>query len=560
MKEHGHALRASEHRAGNLVRDLLAVFLVSLAVRVILAAPQKQPHYFDAYYYYTVAENLHLGRGFVVDFIWNYLDRPATVTHPSNLYWMPLTSILAWSSFSILGASYRAAQIPFILLSSLPPLLAYYVSHQTSARRDYAWLAAILTLFAPFYLKYWACPDNFAPFAVTAGLSLVTLHLLWDKRKVRYALFTGLLIGLSHLSRADGILLWLSFAVVLGIMLLRGQRDTNTGSAEQGSDTQHVTLLACVVWFAVAVAGYLVVMIPWFCRNWMLIGSPLSGASTKTIFLRSYADLFSYSADLSLQGYLAWGWRPILHSKLTAAVHNLAVVLGALQFHLAPLAIIGLWQLRARREYLPFYVYASTLYLSMTLVFTFPSTHASMLHSTGALLPFLFAAAIPGIDAAVGWVARRRRTWHPRTARRVFRIGLTVVVVAISLFDYCQSVFLSLDPLDLQPLWNRANTGYVTVSSWLDQNAPQEAVVMVVDPPAYYYFTHRPAIVIPNEEIDGIVEVAERYQAQYLILEYDHVVSLDPIYRGEATHPSLALEHAFHDAGGNLIQIYNVGR
>jgi hypothetical protein len=100
----------------------------------------------------------------------------------------------------------------------------------------------------------------------------------------------------------------------------------------------------------------------------------------------------------------------------------------------------------------------------------------------------------------------------------------------------------------------------VTVSGWLEENAPQGAVVMVVDPPAYYYFTHRPAIVIPNEEIDGIVQVAERYQAQYLILEYDHVMSLDPIYSGEATHPSLALEHAFQDAGGNLMQIYKVGR
>jgi hypothetical protein len=371
---------------------------------------------------------------------------------------------------------------------------------------------------------------------------------------------TGLLIGLSHLSRADGILLWASFLIALVVMLARSQPDTSADDPERGHESRHLGLLVCIRWLALAVAGYLVVTIPWFWRNWMVVGSPLSGASTKTIFLRSYADLFSYSADLSLQSYMAWGWPAILRSKLTAAVHNLAVVLGALQFHLAPLAIIGLWQLRSRREYLPFYAYAGMLYLSMTLVFTFPSTHASMLHSTGALLPFLFAATLPGIDAAVGWVARRRRTWHPRTARKVFRIGLTTVVVAISLFNYCQSVFLSLNPLELQPLWNRANTGYVIVSSWLDENHPQNAVVMVVDPPAYYYFTHRPAIVIPNEGIDDIVKVAERYQAQYLVLEYDHVASLDSIYSGQSTHPLLSLEHVFDDDAGNLVQVYKVGR
>jgi hypothetical protein len=551
---------AAARRHNRLARDLLAVFILAAGARLALAVPQNQPHYFDAYYYYDVAENLHLGRGFVVDFIWNYLDKPATVTHPSNLYWMPLTSIIAWVSFAVFGASYRAAQIPFVLMSSLPPLLAYYLSWRTQARRDYAWLAAILTVFAPFYLKYWACPDNFAPFAVTGGLSLLTMHLLWDKHQSRYALFTGLLIGLSHLARADGLLLWPAFALLLVFILLGRRREDVQGSLAERSDSKAVALADCVAWLLLALIGYLLITVPWFWRNCTVIGSPLSGASTKTVFLRSYADLFSYSADLSLGSYLGWGWVAIIHSKLSAGLHNLAVLVGALQFHLAPMALIGLWQLRSRREYLPFFVYASTLYLAMTLVFTFPSTHASMLHSTGALLPFLFAATIPGIGTAVGWVAHRRRTWHPPTARRVFRIGLTAVVVTISLFDYCRAVFLCLDPVGLLPLWNQANTGYVTVSRWLDENAPDDPVVMVVDPPAYYYFTHRPAVVTPNEEIAGIVQVAELYHAQYLVLEYDHVPSLDALYHGQAAHPALKAEHSFIDATGNLVQIYRVTR
>ena len=291
-----------------------------------------------------------------------------------------------------------------------------------------------------------------------------------------------------------------------------------------------------------------------------MIGAPLSSAGTKTLFLQSYADLFSYSKDLTWESYLAWGWRAILRSKASAALHNLMVVLGALQFHLVPMTAIGLWQLRRRAECLPFFVYGITLYLAMTLIFTFPSTHASMLHSTAALLPFLFVATLPGIDTAVGWVARRRRTWHPHTARRVFRIGLTVVVIAVSLFDYCQSVFLSLNPLGLRPLWNQANTGYIAVSDWLDREAPDEALVMVVDPPAYYYFTHRPSIVIPHEDIQGIVEVADIYHPDYLILEYDHVASLDDLYHGRASDPALRLRRSFHDAGGALVQVYEIGR
>lgn len=548
------------HNQRHNVTDLLIVFLVALAVRVLTALPQDQPHYFDAYYYYHVAENLHLGRGFVEDLIWNYLEAPTTVTHPSNLYWMPLSSIIAWLSFTAFGASYRAAQMPFALLSALLPVIAYYVSYGIYGKRGYAFLAAILTIFAPFYMKYWASPDNFAPFAVTGGLSLISMYLGWNRRQDRYFVVTGLLMGLSHLARADGVLLWIAFLALLAIIWLQGKGKVPNPGEPEGAGAPEIDFKTCLFWLGLALAGYVVVMGPWLYRNWRLIGTPLSSAGAKTIFVRSYADVFSYSKELTWQSYLAWGWGAILRSKLSAAAHNLAVVLGALQFHLAPLAIIGLWQLRRRRAYTPFYIYAATLYLAMTLIFTFPSTHASMLHSTGALLPFLFVAAVPGIDAAVAWVARRRRTWHAPTAQKVFRIGLTIVVVVISVFDYAQAVFLSLNPLGLRPLWNQANTGYVTASTWLKENSSEDALVMVVDPPAYHYFTRRPAVVIPNEEIDGIVKVAHRYDADYLILEYDHVPSLDPLYRGHARHPSLELRHSFRDSNGDLVQIYRLGR
>jgi hypothetical protein len=83
---------------------------------------------------------------------------------------------------------------------------------------------------------------------------------------------------------------------------------------------------------------------------------------------------------------------------------------------------------------------------------------------------------------------------------------------------------------------------------------------MVVDPPAYYYFTHRPAIVIPNEDLPGIIDVADRYGADFLILEQDHVVSLDPLYTGESTDPLLHLQHTLVDRSGQAIHIYAIRR
>jgi hypothetical protein len=105
-----------------------------------------------------VAENLARGQGFIEHVLWNYLDNPAGLPHPSNLYWMPLPSLLIAPFFILLGVSYRVAQIPFIVLSSLLPLIAFYVSRKIFQRDDYAWTSALFTLFSGFYTIYWVSP------------------------------------------------------------------------------------------------------------------------------------------------------------------------------------------------------------------------------------------------------------------------------------------------------------------------------------------------------------------------------------------------------------------
>ncbi len=522
---------------------LIGVFLLSLGVRALTVLPLEQPGYFDAYHYYDVAENLYLGRGFVVDLIWNYLDTPPSVSHPSNLYWMPFPSVLAYLSFLFFGLSYRASQVPFIILSALPPVLAYYLSHRLFGKPRYGLIAALLVIFSGFYLPYWVSPDNFTPFGVATSFALLAMAWGLEKEKPLYFGLAGLLLGLSHLTRADGVLLW----VVLGSVLLVAfsQTKANPWGVRE-------FLLSTLL----ALGGYLLVMGPWFYRNWGIVGAPLSGAGTKTFFLRSYDDIFSYAKDLTWQGYLAWGWGAILGSKLRAAAHNGLVLLGALQFYLAPFVAIGGWQVRHRRLYLPFFLYAALLYLTMTLLFTFPSMRGSMLHSTTALLPFLFALAPPGIDAFVEFMARWRRRWHPPTARAFFSLGFTGLAILVSLFLYSQGVLFSISPEPILPLWNERNKIYVQVAQSLEGDAP----VMVVDPPAYYYFTHRPALVIPNEEVEVILEVAHRYGAEYLILERDHPSTLSDLYRGETSHPSLHLQRTLIDPLGDPVIIYRLGK
>jgi hypothetical protein len=519
------------------------IFAFTLLVRLIAAMTIQQPGYMDAYYYYDGAEALYRGLGFNEEFIWNFLDDPQGIPHPSHLYWPPFSSILAYLSFLIFGAaSYRAAQVPFLLLSATLPMITYYVSFQTSPNRRHALAAALFTTFSGFYTIYWASPDSFAPFAVTASLSLVAMAKGLKGDSPGWFALSGALAGLSHLTRADGVLL---LAVLMIVIIFKTRRMMALPSPGP------MRLRSLALALLLAAAGYILVMSPWFYRNWRAVGTPFPSAGTQTLFLRNYDEIFSYGHELTWQHYLTWGWGPILQSKLKAIGINLMrLVAENMLIFLAPFIVVGLWQLRRRLEYLPFFIYGLFLYLAMTLAFTFPGVRGGLFHSGGALLPFLFAAAMPGLDTVIAWIAHRRSRWSTSPAQRMFTIGFIALAFFLSVFIYVRGVFGS-QPLrqaqgrPLTPAWNQRDQVYVDIAAWLDENAPPEATVMVGNPPGFYYFSHRPGVVVPNEDIDTVLQACDRYGVEFVILDQNHPYPLREVYSGQASHPRLLLLQTF---------------
>jgi hypothetical protein len=498
----------------------------------------------DAYYYYDGAEALYRGLGFNEEFIWNYLDDPQGIPHPSHLYWPPFSSILAYLSFLVFGPSYRAAQLPFILLSATLPLITYYVSCQVSPNRRHAITAALFTTFSGFYTIYWASPDSFAPFAVTASLSLVAMTKGLRGDSPWWFALSGALVGLSHLTRADGVLL---LAVLLIVIFFKTRRMVASPPSAPSDPSRHflgtTRFHSLALALFLAAAGYTLVMSPWFYRNWLSVGTPFPSAGTQTLFLRNYDEIFIYGRALTWQHYRSWGWGPILQSKLKAIGVNLVrLVAENMLVFLAPFTMVGLWQLRRRLEYLPFFIYGPLLYLAMTLAFTFPGVRGGLFHSGGALLPFLFAAAMPGLDTVIAWIARRRPHWDVSLAQRMFTIGFIALALFLSVFIYVRGVFGSQP---LTPAWNQRDQVYADIAAWLDENAPPEATVMVGNPPGFYYFSHRPGVVVPNEDINTVLQACDRYGVEFVILDQNHPRPLQEVYSSEASHPRLLLRQTF---------------
>jgi hypothetical protein len=66
-------------------------------------------------------------------------------------------------------------------------------------------------------------------------------------------------------------------------------------------------------------------------------------------------------------------------------------------------------------------------------------------------------------------------------------------------------------------------------------------VVMVGDPPGYWYHGGGPSIAVPNEPVETVLAVADRYGARYLVLDRNRPRPLVSLYEGIETHPRLNL-------------------
>jgi hypothetical protein len=494
------------NKQGWLVRDLFWIVVLGLVVRLFTALPMQRPGYMDASYYVDGALSLYEGRGFNDSFIWNYLDDPAGIPHPSHLYWMPLSSILAYLSFLLFGPTYRAAQVPFGLLSSLLPVLSYLVAYDVSQSRRHAICASLLTLLSAFYVAYWVTPDNFAPFAVAGAFCLWALGRGLRTDKAQWFAAAGVGAGFAHLARADGLLLFVVALFVGGLHVVDwlpmiGDRRPLT---DDGRRTGRLAFR-----YLLFVICYLLVMGPWFARNWAVIGRPLATSGMRAIWLTDYDDLFSYGKSLDLGSYLTWGVGNILRSKLDGLWKNLGQLLfGGWMIFLAPFGLFGVWRLRHRIELVAAWLYGIGLYLAMSLVFTFAGWRGGMLHSTVALLPSLYAAAMEGLDAFIAWAAQRRRTWRARQARGVFGSAFVLFAVVLSVVLYLRGLdkFTGEHP-------------YEEPAAWLGERAPDDARVMVNDPATFYYYSRRQCLSIPSADRDTVLRVMERYDVSYLVLD-----------------------------------------
>lgn len=487
----------------------LLLFLCAFCSISILTFWQSSPGYMDAEYYYMGAVRLYRGCGFTEDILWNFLNIPDSLPQPSHTYWMPLTSLLAYLGMLIGGGEgFERARWVFVFIASFVPLITVKLSHSITNDRNLAFTAGILTLLPFMYFPYLATTDSFGVSMFMGGMFFLIFprectHILGKSDWFRFFAI-GVVSGLMHLTRIEGFL-WLVMALT-GIGFICKKMDW---------PYRFASLLIIAM-------GYLLVMGPWFWRNIHVIGALMPSASLRTLWVLDYDELFIYPSDqLTFQRYIEAGLDYLARMRLRAGWLNLQTVFFIQgQIILAPLMIIGIWEARRDTRLRLGLLGCLLTFVLMTLIFPAQGSRGGYFHAVAAFQPLLWSVVPMGFMRLIRWGVQKR-SWNFEQSKLIFGVAVAVLLLFLTVFAVERRV-LGLPLREL--LWNRNQRVYASVEKVLNEHgAHPEDMVMVNDAPGYYIFSNRKAISIPFGDYHTVIEVLKKFQAKYLILEFDQI-------------------------------------
>ena len=483
-------------------RHCTILFLIGLTVPFVVSRFQSLPGYMDADYYFAGGVRLAEGHGFTEPYLWNYLDDPAGLPHPSHTYWMPLASIVSALGMWLTGQpTYAAGRLPFILLSGCVPLLTAALAFRISRQTRLAMASGLLSIFSLYYAPFMPVPDNYALYMLLGSAFL----LLAPRREKWVPVVLGALAGLMTLARSDG-LLWLGLASLTVLWNSAYQSDETT-------DTLRKRLALIIPAGLLLLAGYLLTMGFWHVRNLGLFGSALTPGGGRLLWLQNYNQTFIYPPQaLTRESFLQAGWDLAFQNRLRAFASNFSNAFAAQGgIFLFPFILVGLWQLRRELRTKIAVTGWLILFAVMTVIFPFAGSRGSFFHAGAAFQPYWWVAAPIGLDAVLAW-ARARGQFQDKNAP-YFLQGV-LVLLAIFMTAYLVNFRV------IASGWAKDDLIYPSVEGLLLEHgiAPGE-VVVVRNPPGYFIASERAAIALPFGDASTILAVAEKFKASYLVLE-----------------------------------------
>lgn len=505
---------------------LLLICLGALILRLgVLAAFVRHPGVGDPNHYYNLGGFLVEGRGFNIDYIWQFNNPPEQLEHPED-YWMPLTGALAAFSMAIFGRGVPGALIIFAVMGALVPLLAYLAARQFGCSPGGGLFCAAAAAVLPEFVLNSVRTDTTIP-----NLLLVCASILLLTRGLRGGgvwpfVGSGLAAGLAYLVRSDSSLLLPMLAATLVVYSVWGRRHASRRW----------------IYAALVPAVAVLVALPWSLRNIQLFGTPTTPKLDDMFYLTDFREHFVYDTELSLQTLLASQTPAQLIGKRLFEMAASAKLLYTMLDVFLPVAVAGgLLMLLAARDrdrlltLAPALILLGGAFVFYTVLVPLKSQGGSFKKAYLTLIPLLLPLAAYALERAI-------------SSERL-RLGAMALA----------ALFMAANAVELVRADARAAGAYLDTMQRVaagarampDTNGDGEIILMAQDPFMLRFVGIR-SVMLPMEDRDTILEVARRYGVDYLMMPPDRP-SLDPLYAGTESDPRFV---AVANVSGTNVVLY----
>jgi hypothetical protein len=495
----------NQQRLGNILFG--AGLIAGIVLRFRLASFARMPGHGDSAFYYTVAKNLVAGRGPVIDYLVYFFSGLLPLPHYAGDFWNPSAAFLIAIPMMLFDRTIASALIAPIVAGLFPAIAGYMAGRKYSGAVTVGALAGILTFLSP--VQVWFSVTTEA--IIFAGaFGSIALYLMMDgENPPRRFLIAAVLTGFASLIRQDNILLFATLEICILLASLPWRRRLLTAGA--------------------ALLIHLAILSPLLARNYIEFRAPFPPGPAKTAFLTSYEDFHAYGKETDWKTLRAkWGIRGILTRRLHTAQENLPQIYYFIDpaftiIFLAGLTDAILLRRKSRRLQLllPVFIFATLEYLFYSFIASY-SGPGSLIKSLGALMPFICLLIVD-------------------TFAHYLRPRLLLVTAVLLLAAYGGKQGFEQNYRSTE-YYNSVYESYYIVRFIITEDAhqrglsPDDITLLARDTWDVYEGTGFKTVMVPNNDINTILLVAQHYNAHYILLPAKRP-QLTPIYDGTTHDP-----------------------
>lgn len=544
----------SQTRMSRWVRNrelwiLLALVVVSLALRTTLVARVDRIVRWDEPDYLILGKHLFTGEGFTVS------GRP-------ELHYAPLFPITTGLLYPLTHNMKLNSDIGYVFFGTLLLLPFYWLARRLFGVRIAVLATAFLCLYPPLTAGVLFWGTMLEPlYLFLLFSSLCAVWLAWEKNSVWAFLATGALFGLAYLAKPEAVA---DFGWMLVLLALANWWRRSLKRSLPG-------LLVAVVAFALVISPYLLFLYRYTGR--IMISGKLGltyaaglGAVEHDpgIYDRAISKLDAAGEEIiwfSLDRFKVSVWNLIKADPrgfLRRIWQNVNILESALfvrkvfPFYWLLLVGLGWFGSAWDRERL---VKELFLVAAALPVFIFLPFHIEVRYFS-PMFPILLLWVAKGIVALGDWL--RETTTKIRAGTAASHKAATVLSVAVVLafllyFSVLQPEVVADGLADMTPTHREAGL-------WLKAHANANAMVMSRDTEVPFYAERRWAAT-PNEEYPVFIAYLRKRGANYLVVDEREVTVIRPqlAFLADEDAPPPELRHVYtaRDPRGNTI-VYEV--